>query len=405
MNTTIASQTNLTVSVDLGFRPNDPEWREIHRASGSSPFLAWEWQSTWNRAFGDKSSVFIVRTYRDGRLVGILPLRSTKKKFLGARITRLGFVGDDVAGADYLDLIAAPADRAEVLKASLGFLRSSGSFDVLSLDNMASGSKVAALLRELGKNGDLGGASFGETTTAVCPRVDISGGWPEVLKQSRRASNFKRRLKQLEKQSGFEFRSVIDPDGIEAAFERFLRLHQLRWVDGGSELSGHPRLIAFHRELMEAMAGTGFLRFEELWVDGACRSSVYGLDDGRKFYYYNSGYDPNWAQYSVGLVLIGLSIKAAIERGNVIYDFLRGDEAYKFDWATTTEELVSITVVRKSLAANALVRNERLIEKLRDRSRTMLPTNVTEMLKSWRRKLKRNSRLAEVKNTEEAANV
>ena len=67
--------------------------------------------------------------------------------------------------------------------------------------------------------------------------------------------------------------------------------------------------------------------------------SSYGFRYGDKFYFYQSGFDPGYARQSVGLVALGLTIKAALEEGAMEYDLLHGDEEYKFLWAHQTREL------------------------------------------------------------------
>ena len=371
------------------------EWQQLSAASDVSPFLSWEWQSTWHELFGSDGEPFILKTYRDKKLIGILPLRLQEKRLFGMRLKRLGFIGEETGGADYLDLIARPEDRQSVLTSNLTFLQKDARLDLLCLDNMASSSQTAKFLRSFGVTG--GHVRYRESSSSVCPKIDLSAGWPIVLKQSKRSSNFKRRLKQIEKMPQFEFRSVTATDETAAAFERFLLLHEKRWsIDGGSELSGHPRLIAFQRDVVGAMVDTGLLRFDELWVEGECRASVYGFDDANTFYYYNAGYDPDWAKFSVGLVLIGLSIRNAVERGNRVYDFLRGEETYKFDWANQTEELVSATLAQNKFSVTAYLAVDRLNESVRDISRSVLPASVAETLKKWRRKAMRNYRLPDM---------
>lgn len=377
------------------FRSIRDEWRQLAAASGVSPFLSWEWQSTWNNSFGSDGEPFILKTYRGNELIGIFPLRQQKKRLLGMRLKRLGFIGEETGGADYLDLIAKPEDRLQVLSSNLAFLKENGHIDLLCLDNMASVSQTAQFLRALSKTDEA--LRYRESQSSVCPKIDLSLGWPSILKQGKRSSNFKRRLKQIEKMPNFQFRSVTAPDEMGPAFERFLVLHEKRWLsDGGSELSGHPKLIAFQRDVVREMVDTGLLRFDELWIEGECRASVYGFDDGQTFYYYNAGYDPEWARFSVGLVLIGLSIRHAVERGNKVYDFLRGEETYKFDWANQTEELVSATLARKTLPVIAHVALEQLNESVRAISRSVLPPSIAETLKRWRRQSKRNFRLSDM---------
>ncbi|HLM02926.1 MAG TPA: GNAT family N-acetyltransferase [Pyrinomonadaceae bacterium] len=378
------------------------EWKRLFAASGGScsPFLSWEWLSVWYQWFGaaDARKPFILKAYRENRLVGLLPLCLQEKKVLGMRLRRLAFIGEAQGGADYLDLIAEPADRAEILEAIFDFLKKENCFDIVCLENVSRDSAIAGFSQDSERRETTRRFRRNVQTTAVCPQIDLGGGWDAVLKSSRRASNFKRRLKQLEKMPGFEFRAVTAPAEAVAAFERFYRLHENRWAkDGGSELSGHPRLVSFQRDLVEALAGAGLLRFEELWVEGECRASVYGLDDGRAFYYYNSGYDLDWSNYSVGLVLIGLSVKSAVARGRALYDFLRGDETYKFDWANNQAQLVTLDFSRLTPAAIVHEAVNRASLNLRSFSKTVLPADLAETLKARRRAWKRNHQLTDLK--------
>ncbi len=370
------------------------EWRQLFAAGKcSSPFLSWEWLSVWHKWFGAGRTPFILKAYRENRLIGLLPLCWQEKKVLGMRFNRLGFIGETQGGADYLDLIAKPEDKAEILSAIFDFLKKENDFDVLCLENLASDSATVGFLQNFTKRQ----LRYTGLTSAICPQINLSEGWEAVLKQSKRNSNFKRRLKQLEKMPDFEFRSITSPDEAQAAFERFFHLHQRRWLNnGGSELSGHPRLVSFQRDLIPMLAQTGLLRFDEIWVEGECRASIYGLDDGQTFFYYNSGYDLDWSNKSVGLVLIGLSVKNAIARGNSLYDFLRGDETYKFDWANQKAELVTAKLSRKTVPALVYEEINRAGRGFRSISKSALPSGLAKTLKTWQRARKRNHQLSDL---------
>lgn len=392
------------------------EWRGLFAAAAGvasaadgnganlSPFLSWEWLSTWYKWFGEiRYKPFVLKAYAgENRLVGLLPLCREEKSIFGMRLRRLTLMGEKQGGADYLDLIAArPEDKTEILQAIIEFLKKENDFDWICLESVANDSTTAEWLRNIGRrcDGENQPLRLVAEKTAICPRIDLaSGDWEAILKKSRRASNFKRRFKQLEKTPGFEFRTIVAPSEVGAAFERFYHLHERRWAaDGGSELSGHPRLAAFQRDLISRLSATGLLRFDELWADGHCRASVYGLDDGRTFYYYNSGYDLEWASRSVGLVLIGLSVKHAIARGVRRYDFLRGDENYKFDWADGQTELVTMNLSRSTTPALAYEGITRARRAARDFSKYALPAGFAETLKNRLRARQRNQQLSNPK--------
>lgn len=380
-------------------------WRELSAQTESAPFLSWEWLSTWYKWFGADRTPFVLKATRENRLIGLLPLCFEEKKVLGMRLKRLAFVGEQVGGADYLDLIARPEDKREVLSAVFDFLKKENCFDVICLENLASDSTTADFLQSFGEHTTKPSLRFANLITENCPKINLSGGWETILKESKRAANFKRRLKQLEKIPDFEFRTLTSPDETKEAFERFYQLHEKRWLkDGGSELSGHPRLVSFQRDLIQALGASGLLRFDELWAEGECRATVYGLDDGRAFYYYNAGYDLDWAKRSVGLVLIGLSVKNAVERGNRMYDFLRGSENYKFDWANDKSELVTARLSRNTIPALAYDGINYASLNLRNFSKSVLPSGFAETLKSRKRAWKRENQLTglEMEATQEA---
>ncbi len=374
------------------------DWKRLFVVSECAPFLSWEWQTAWFKNFGADRSPFILTVKRETELIGILPLCLQEKKVLGMNLKRLAFIGEANGGADYLDLIAKREDKAEILAAIFEFLKAENSFDVIDLENLASDSETVWFcqnsLRERAVDSIANQKQpvyTGCSDISVCPQIDLSNGWETVLKQSKRADNFKRRLKKLEKTEGFEFRSITSPAEIPEAFERFYYLHEKRWAtDGGSELSGHPRLVSFQREVVKNL---NLIRFDELWAEGECRASVYGLDNGKTFYYYNAGYDLDWANRSVGLVLIGLSVKNAIERGNVLYDFLRGDETYKFDWANQKNDLLTVNLSRQTIPAIAYGAINRASRRIRNFSKTALPKDLAEKLKTWKRTRQRNQQL------------
>ncbi|HET9751955.1 MAG TPA: GNAT family N-acetyltransferase, partial [Myxococcales bacterium] len=107
-----------------------------------------------------------------------------------------------------------------------------------------------------------------------------------------------------------------------------------RWsVEGGSDGLGDARHEAFHREAAQRLARAGMLRMYTLLAARRPVASVYGVVQGSKFNYYQSGYDPNWASKSVGLVLLARTVQDAFAEGLEEFDFLRGNEGYKGEWA------------------------------------------------------------------------
>lgn len=361
------------------------DWTALFERADASPFLSWEWSAAWLEKLAPEREVVILEARRGDEIVGLLPLGLKSVSRFGLKVRRLGFLGDEIGGADYLDLIASEVEKPAIWKAIFDYLIASGEFDAIRLENVAATAATAAILEKLCN--ETGALKFSKDDGERCPRIDLTRGWDEILRASRRKDNFKRRLKKLEKTDGFEFRSVTDATEITAAFERFAALHERRWEnDGGSAATGLPKLMEFHRTVVASLAERGVVRFDEIWAEGECRASVYGLDDRDGFYYYNAGYDLAWANRSVGLVLIGLSIRAAAARGNRVYDFLRGDETYKFDWSDSETRLVNLRLGRPNFLANLDRGFETAWNFTRDTAKTLLPAEFAATLRGFMRK-------------------
>lgn len=365
------------------------DWTDLFAKTNCALFLSWEWISAWHEKLAPKRSIYLLKAYRNAELVGILPLGLQTKKVLGMRFSQLGFLGEEIGGADYLDLIASEENKAEIWREIFEFLRKEKDYDSINLETVAQNSATVSILESLCESN----SEFTLKTklSSVCPQIELENGWEQILLESKRKDNFKRRLKKLEKMKGFEFRSVINKNEISEAFERFVFLHEKRWENnGGSEATGLPQLMKFHRLAVKELAEKQLVRFDEIWVEGACRASVYGLDDGKTFNYYNAGYDLDFAKHSVGLVLIGLSIKSAVERGNRLYDFLRGEENYKFDWSNLCINTINIQLSRPDFRVFLNSALNDFSSFMRMTAKTLLPDQMAEKLQTMRRVRLRN---------------
>jgi CelD/BcsL family acetyltransferase involved in cellulose biosynthesis len=80
-------------------------------------------------------------------------------------------------------------------------------------------------------------------------------------------------------------------------------------------------------------------------LDGKPVAAIYGFLYRRMFYFYQAGFDPDYARLSLGLVAQGLAIQAAMEEGAEGYDFLHGDERYKSLWTRDTRKLVRLVLM------------------------------------------------------------
>ncbi len=92
-----------------------------------------------------------------------------------------------------------------------------------------------------------------------------------------------------------------------------------------------PEMQRFFRSLARRMADTGCLRLAFLTLNGVKAATYLSFEYKGHLLLYNSGYDTEqFAHLSPGWVLLAYLIQHAIAEGLKVFDFLQGDEAYKY---------------------------------------------------------------------------
>jgi CelD/BcsL family acetyltransferase involved in cellulose biosynthesis len=293
------------------------DWRSLAVAQGNA-FLTPEWFSAWRRHYGGGSSpVVVVVRDSDGGVVGLLPLARVGRRtqFAGANL------------GDWFSPLAQPGRELEVAAAAAAVLAEAG-HRMLVLHNVDEDAEwISELMRAWP-----GSLVKRELHRDVIPYTSLPPSWNEFLEQ--RSRNFRsqigRKERKLQRSYGMEFRQVDDPVRLPAAMDSFFALHNARWSGDSRRSSLAAAKARAHHSDFAAMAlERGWLRLWFLMADGRPVAASYGWRIGHRYCYFNAGWDPAWAQASVGLVLLSHTIRSAIEEGAQEYNFLLGGEAYK----------------------------------------------------------------------------
>jgi len=343
------------------------EWSELLQASAANcVFLTWEWLFAWWRNLSEGRRLSLVTVRRGGRLIAVAPL-AVRPRSLSRLLPwpSLEFLGTDIAGSDYLDVIVRRGHESEGLAAVADALAATGV--VLELSHVPSSASAAAQLAA-----DLArrlGWTASTSRVNVCPFIALSGhSWPSYLASlgSAHRYNVQRRLKNLTKQFEVRFEQVSSEDQRREALELLIDLHNRRWRErGGSQSFATAALRAFYDDVSRLGLERGWLRLFILRLDGRPTAALHGYQYCGVFSFYQAGFDPEFAKQSVGLVTMALAIKRAIEEGAEEYDLLHGDEPYKYQWASKTRDLDRIELFspcvrgqlsRRSLGLSRIVR-------------------------------------------------
>jgi CelD/BcsL family acetyltransferase involved in cellulose biosynthesis len=134
-----------------------------------------------------------------------------------------------------------------------------------------------------------------------------------------------------------EFGAIEIERHTGGAIEAFCAMHRLSAGDKGQFMT-EPMEDYFTELLLTAGASIHLLT-----CDGVARAAAFGFETEDGYFYYNSAYDPAAAMASPGIVLFSTMIETEIERGATVFDFLKGDEAYKFRHGAEPRQLFAIT--------------------------------------------------------------
>jgi CelD/BcsL family acetyltransferase involved in cellulose biosynthesis len=362
------------------------EWDALLDASDAGPFNAWEWLYPWCRRIAtNRRPLVLTARDRTGALVGLMPLCVEYRSVAGVPVRRLSFLGETHVGSDYLDVVARRGHEKDVARHFARMLYAlRDEWDVLDLTDLREGSPTVDILREVFPGSDVRVAE-----RYVCPydTLDPKEPFDAFLKRTGRRDNFLRRRKWLEKQEGYRIERTEAPGELAAPLTDFFRLHSARWAsDGGSQGIKGSGVEAFHRDATQLLAERGRLRMYTMKVGGQAVASVYGIIHRNTFVYFQSGYDPEWRNRSVGLVLVGETFRDALASGLTEYDFLRGTETYKSDWVTKQRHTVSVRVHGEAWAGRWFTRSEELAREVRNGAKAVMPDNLVEKVRRFRRR-------------------
>lgn len=87
-----------------------------------------------------------------------------------------------------------------------------------------------------------------------------------------------------------------------------------------------------------------------LTVNGQPVAGCYGLTSHGCFLALQTGLDPAWMRHSAGVAVMGMAVEDCIGRGCHTFDFLRGNERYKFHWTRVMKQTITIRFFNDSIS-------------------------------------------------------
>lgn len=305
----------------------------LAHSATDSIFLTPRWQRLWWKHFGDGADQLVFELRRDGKTVGIAPMYR--------RGSELSLIGNtDVC--DFSDFILPAEHCSGGLDALFAHL-DSFAWSTLVLHSVPSESPTLDYIRQLDSR-----YQVEIEQEDVAPRLDpLPGDWEEYLAHhlnKKDRHELRRKFRRLDGAGEVQFVSKTDGAATEQDVTDFLHLHRESRDDKAAFMT--DSMEAFFRDMVHEFCAISVARLSFVEVDGHRAAAILAFDYGNDRLLYNSGFDQAYGNLSVGLLLKATSVREAIEAGKRRYDFLRGNEPYKYDLGAVDAPIYSCTVRR-----------------------------------------------------------
>lgn len=328
--------------------PVDELWRvwETYAAEIGvpSPFQTPQFAQCWLHNLGISTTARPLGVYSNDRIVGLFPLVELSPGPPAA----LSVMGD-IDTADYLDCMVAEHPE-EVWHAVIVNLaeRNPVGF-TLHCQGVPATSPTLSVARRVA---DRLGLSFHERSIDVAPTIDLPSSWAEYLTLLGKHDRHELRRKFRRAEANGKLDLHLDISADPQALDNFLRLLRLSSPEKQAYMT--PPRERFFRCFAQGLADRSALRLYTLYFNDRAAASIFCIEMNHTLYLYNSGYDPAFGSLSLGLLLVALSIKDAIERGVKRYDFLRGNERYKYDLGGRDGQIIAVILTATQAACQLL---------------------------------------------------
>lgn len=322
------------------------EWNQaLAESTCESVFLTHEWLSTWWNHWGSGHELFVLMAREGSKIRALAPLMRSKKKVSGLPVRKIQFIGGH--HANLLDFIVPEQSRAAA-EALAKHMIAASRWHVIDLHNVPAGSLAREAVLSATKEDS---SVFLHEETFETFRISLDGDWDSYLKT--RKSHLRRNLRRVERcladAGQVEAESFSKPPDIRGAFEKVLQVDEKsRTRDQGFSAFLTPEARSFYNDLVGELAPHGWSLISLLKLNGDYIAYEFSLIFDGVVFGVLKAYDASFASLSPGIGLSTRVLQTLLGNGLREMDLFRGAGEYKHRWATSTNELKRMLIVRKS---------------------------------------------------------
>jgi len=309
----------------------------------------YEWWQVYKGRLSADSKLNIITVYSSderGELLAVLPLFEQKKRFgRGGTFKAMRLMGTEFESSDYLDIIALPKHKNTFIQAIFSDQQVIKLFEQNDIIEFANVHDSSALLKKKEIIANLLNTTPYSYKTKVCPYLSLPDSFDEF--RNRLSRNFRSNLKRTQnkmKRSGLTIEIVSDVSEIDEAIRRLFELHQSRFRSKQADTKFNFEARGeFHTRVAKLFLKKGWLQLYQIKNKNTVIGSLYCFKFADSMMYVQGGFDPEYGKLGLGNQIIFRAIEDAIALGLKKFDFMRGNEAYKYRW--TSEKIFLHTLL------------------------------------------------------------
>ncbi len=322
------------ISGDASFEQLAADWDNLAQGGMTdTPFQRLGYQQGWWQHLGE-GKLYTVAVCDSSELIGIgcFNLRGERVVFNASK-----------EETDYLDVICSAENAETVWNAIFDCLCSAEfpAWNCLDFYNIPATSPSRAIVEAQAADR---GFSFASERAEVCPIIPLPETFDDYLDtlDKKQRHEIRRKLRRANGAEA-ELHIVGADDDLHAEVDAFLELLVKSTPEKGEWLN-EARTQAFH-DIAQFAQDAGMLQLMFIEVEGQKAAALFNFDYNGRTWVYNSGLDPDaFGRLSLGVVLSAQAIEKAIELGHDSFDFLRGDENYKYRFGAKDSEIFRLLI-------------------------------------------------------------
>lgn len=346
-------------------------WTEFETRAARPFFLSWTWLDV--AICYDATQIYVIRIVDHvGELIGLgwlCALREKRHKIMSVTQLRLHEVGSDAAATVPVEFNSLMTLEGRETEAWEAFLTTALTGDCPAWDEIVltnADPKLEDLMVARGLRTHRRAENMSAYVDLATLRDQGVGGIDDYLMQLSRntRSQVRRSLRLYEERGVVTLDRASTPQEAHDYFTELAHLHEHKWRALGEKgLLSNAQYLAFNRTMIDRHFSSGVIELVCVKVGGETIGLLCNfVDQGRVLFNVGGFTTSADNRLKPGMVTQALAIADHLDRGNIVYDFMAGNDRYKYSLGERGPDMVQFAIQkpRPAILLESAVRSAKL---------------------------------------------